>query len=99
MLTINKEANIELSTGTTIDVEIEIFGIYDSQFGADADGNRGEGRWLVDSHGYSVSDNVSLTSEEEDELDEKIEELVYEADHDWTLAAEEQGDEDHEDFF
>jgi hypothetical protein len=86
MVTINKDMNIELSTGTTIDVEVEVFGIFDSQFGADADGNRGEGRWLIDSHGYSVSDNVSLTAEEEDELDEKIEEIVYDGQWDFANA-------------
>jgi hypothetical protein len=94
MITINKDVNVELSTGTTIEVEIEVFGIYDSQFGADTDGNRGEGRWLIDSHGYSISDNISLTDEEEDELDEKIEEIVYDGQWDFANVEDDSDDED-----
>jgi len=95
MPTIIKDMSIELSTGTTIDVEITVEGVYDGMFGADADGNRGVGRWMVDNHSYMymVSDNVSLTSEEDDELDEKIEEIVYEGDWDFEAAS----DEDDED--
>ena len=98
MASLKEEKTFELSTGTTVDVEVEVFGIYDGMFGADADGNRGQGRWLVDSHGYSTGDGISLTSEEEEELDEKIEEFVY--DKEWDFDNAEESDEDEDaDFF
>lgn len=89
---LTKEQDIELSTGTTVAVEIEVFGIYDAQFGADADGNRGQGRWMIDSHGYST--DASLTQEEEEELDEKVEEIVYDGEWDFENAEEDEEDDD-----
>jgi hypothetical protein len=92
---VSKETTIELSTGTTVDVEIEVFGEYDSQFGADADGNRGQGRWLIDSHAHTYDDALVLTSEEFDELCEKVEEIVYE--NEWDFDSAEEEDEDDAD--
>lgn len=96
MSTINKETEIELSTGRTIAVELEVVGLYDSHYGADADGNRGQGRWLIDSHGYSISDDFELTEEEANELDEKVEELVYEGE--WDFEAADSNEDDDLDF-
>lgn len=96
--TVTKEQDVELSSGRTVSVDIEIFGIYDSQFGADADGNRGQGRWLIDSHGYTITED-DLTPEEETELDEKVEEIVYDGEWDFDNAEPDDEDDDHADYF
>lgn len=99
MSTITKECEVELSTGRTVAVSLEVEGIYDSHYGADADGNRGQGRWMVDSHSYEVETEDELSEEETAELDEKVEELVYEGDWDFDTAHNERDDDSEEDFF
>jgi len=74
---------------------VKVHGIYDTMFGADADGNRGQGRWLVDSHEYDLDDDTfqMLSEEEVTELEERIEELVYEGSWDFEHAEEDEDDE------
>lgn len=96
MSRVNKEKEIELSSGKLVTVQIEVEGTYDANYGADVDGNRGVGRWLIDSHSYEVGDTEEeLTSEEFDEIDEKVEALVY--DGDWDFESPDLDDEDADD--
>jgi hypothetical protein len=86
MSTINVEREIDLDNGTIVTVELEIEGTFDANYGADADGNRGVGRWLVESHSYEVSSEDELSDDEESEVKEKVEELVYDSDWDFDQA-------------
>ena len=88
MSTVVIEREIDLDEGKTVSVEIDVIGLYDARLGADADGRRGEGTWLVDSHGYSITSDEELTDEETSELEEKIEEIVDDGDFDFESASE-----------
>jgi hypothetical protein len=50
--TIRKHYEIQLSSGLLTDVDVEIKGVYESDYGADRDGNRGKGMWLVEDVDY-----------------------------------------------
>jgi hypothetical protein len=82
------DREIDLDEGKTVSVEIDIAGLYEPRYGADADGKRGDGIWLVDSHTYTVNSEEELTDDETAELEEKIEELVYDGDWDFEAASE-----------
>lgn len=99
MATILKEREIELSSGKLIVVHLEVDGIYDADFGADADGARAVGRWLVDSHSYEFDTEDELTEEEESELVDKVEEIVYESVWDFENADNFASEDDEPEFF
>lgn len=86
MALITKEREVDLSTGKTVTVHLEIEGIYDSHFGADADGNRGVGRWLVEGHSYEIETEDDLSDDETSELDGLVEEIVYDGTWDFENA-------------
>jgi hypothetical protein len=99
MANIHREREIELLSGKTVTVDIEVEGIYDSHYGADGDGGRGVGRWLIDSHSYVIDTEETLTDDEESEIDGIVEELVYEGEWDWESAANDEANEYDEDLF
>lgn len=86
MATCTKEKEIELSDGTTVEGTIEVDGFLDENFGADADGNRGEARWLVD--GWSFTHEEELSDDQQAELDEEVERIVFEETWDFENAGE-----------
>ncbi len=83
MAHLTKNVDIELDSGRIIPVEIEVTGIFDSHYGADADGGKMQGRWLVDSHSYDIQSDDELTKEESEELEEAVEGLVYDTSWDF----------------
>lgn len=96
MSTITKTKTIDLSSGTNVEVEITVNGCNDPNYGADIDGNRGTSVWFIDSHSYELTDeDIELTSEEEQELDDEIEKIVYESEEwDFEEASEDYDDDD-----
>lgn len=94
MPTCYKEHEIELSDGQSIECSIEVDGYLDENFGADADGNRGEARWLIDS--WSHTHQEELSDDDQAELDEKIEEYVFEQTWDFDNAPERDDEPDDE---
>lgn len=83
-----KEVEIELKDGKVVDTLIEVNGIWDQEFGADADGNRAQGQWLRES--WSHEHNETLTEDEESELNERVEEIVFEEEWDFASAADDE---------
>lgn len=90
MKTCSKDLDIELDDGTEISCTVHVTGTLDENYGADADGNRGVSRWIVESH--EVEHTEDLTEEQQSELDDKIEVKVDETDWDFDNA----GDQDDE---
>lgn len=95
MAKVNITKEIELVTGKTVTVHVEVEGLYDSRYGADADGNRGVGKWLVDGLDYEIESEDELNSDELEEVDVEVENLVYGGDFDFETASnddDEEGD-------
>jgi hypothetical protein len=96
MASITREFEIELSDGRTINVSVTVEGEYESDYGADADGNRGVGTWFVSGHSFEADE--ALTPSEEYEVSEKVDELV--SDESWDFdSAEDEYSEDDGDLF
>lgn len=72
---VKKDISVELSNGSEITTEVEFVGDYDSNYGADADGNRGIGVWFCDEENYilrSKDDDGNILSEEQKKEYEKL---------------------------
>lgn len=65
---------IELENGRMVSVDLELVIIYERDFGADADGNRGVACRILDDYDYTCSDD--LTADEKKELDKAVKNLV-----------------------
>ena len=94
MSTCVKEVEIDFADDKTIDVVIKVEGYLDLH-GADADGNRGEPAWLVDSWKADY-DKEGLTEKETSEIEEKVEEIVLEESWDFETASEDAEADDYE---
>lgn len=70
----------------TLDVTAE--GLYDSNYGADADGNRGWGEWFLEDYDYELpekcDDEILISIEDKKILEAMIEKFVNETDFEWT---------------
>lgn len=93
MVILTKNETIELSSGRSIDVEITIEAHNESDYGADADGNRGINTWFIEGHSCKYDDDIELTEEEVSELEDKLENIVYENDA-WDFDSASEKDED-----
>ena len=51
---VEKEISVELKSGKIVTVEVTAIGSYDSNYGADADGNRGMGVWFLDDVEFKI---------------------------------------------
>ena len=81
-----KWANIELETGLAedegcieVEVMIKVTYIYDANYGADLDGNRGEGVWFLDESYYEIESctkDGELTKEQVQELEAKVDKII-----------------------
>lgn len=80
MSSLNKAFTVELESGKILTVEVTASGYFESDYGADADGNRGVGMWFVDDIEYTLpkvdEKGEVLTDEELDELDEVLNEEI-----------------------
>lgn len=99
MSTVSKDfEEVELPSGKVVNLTITVTGTHEANYGADADGNRGVSKWLIDSFTHEVtSDEDELDHEDHDQIAEKVEEMVYE--EDWDFEAADDEDEDDEDEF
>lgn len=74
---VTKSLTIELNSGKSFEVDVTAVGLYDSNWGADADGNRGMGVWLLEDLEYDLPDTddegLRLTNEEMIELATQVE--------------------------
>jgi hypothetical protein len=84
-----KEFEIELEDGTEVTVEITMEAYVEKNYGADADGNRGEDLWFLDGPPQlEITDcRTVLSKEQRQELKDKIDSLV--AKTDWNFEEDE----------
>lgn len=68
----NKILNLNLN-GEEVDVEVCITLSYDSDYGADADGNRGIAVYSINDYDFTILNNVKLDKDEYSELVDMIE--------------------------
>ncbi len=72
-----KEYTVELSNGKSVTAEVLFMGVYDRNYGADADGNRGMGMWMDDGFNFDTpttdDDGHELSEEEQAEADSLLE--------------------------
>jgi hypothetical protein len=84
-----KELTVELESGKTFEIEVTATGVYDSNYGADADGNRGMALWFLDEVAFDLpktdEDGNILTIDELHELDVKLNKLALDEDWEWSL--------------
>ena len=62
-----------------VEIMVNIDYTYDSNYGADLDGNRGIGVWFVDEYEYEIrecSKEGELTEKQQEELDQKVYKFV-----------------------
>lgn len=90
-----KDVEIELADGTTVEAKLVVTGVFDEMFNSEA--SKGEqGAWLVES--WKAKKEEDLDEDQEDEFDEKIEEIVFTEKWDWESALDaDEDDEDEED--
>jgi hypothetical protein len=73
---VNRTWTVKLKSKKLVTVDAVIMGVYDSSYGADADGNRGMGVWLVEDAEFEVpevaDDGTPLTNQEMAEIEDLI---------------------------
>ncbi len=93
MSELSKEFELELKDDRLVNVTITVKGDYESDYGGDADGNRGVGAWFINSHSYEADEE--LLDQNKLEVDLMVEELVNDEDWDFDEIEEDhQRDED-----
>lgn len=85
---------MELSTSKSVIVHIEVEGLLEPRYGADIDGNGGIGKWFVDGHTYEIESEDELTNDEMEEVNDMVEDLVYDGDFDFQDNANYEKEED-----
>lgn len=87
---VTKTLTVELNSGKSFEIDVEADGEYDRNYGADADGNRGEATWFLAGWSWPIPDKDSdgnlLTDEEKNELELKLNEKVDK--EDWEFSNE-----------
>lgn len=77
---LKKEFTVELGDDKTVTAEMNATFIYDANYGADADGNRGMGVWFVDdvypTHEIAYDDDGRRLTREEIELAQDLLEIL-----------------------
>ena len=102
MAKVTKEfEEIELSSGKTVTLEITVTGVYDARYGADADGNRGVGTWLIEDASYETHSDDDLDDDDKAEIESRVESIVDSEDWDFDNASEEDEEDldDEDDLF
>lgn len=104
MSQITKELTIELDDGREFTIEVTATASYDSNYGADADGNRGMGVWDREDDEFTIPDvdaeGYRLDSVEKEELEKKLNLEIERQDWDFSSADEKEYEpEDEPDFF
>lgn len=56
MSTISREITVELDSGQSVTLEVEVYGNFEENYGADSDGNRGISTWFIDDIEYELPD-------------------------------------------
>lgn len=87
MSTVKKDYEIELDNGSTVIVEVE------AELEDDPDSNNR----MLDSYSFEITESEEeLTNEQENELMEKVDELVYETDWNTEIVADVDSEESYE---
>lgn len=75
-----EEIVVELDSGKQCSVDVVIFVLHDENYGADADGNRGEPRSFIDDVEYNTPDKTDcgqfLSLEQKKEIKTKIDQII-----------------------
>jgi hypothetical protein len=78
---------VELDSGIEVTVYVEVDITYDSDYGADADGNRGSDVYFIDDLRYIIPDrddnDVELTAEDKKDLERILEDKIH--GFDWCM--------------
>ncbi len=102
---ITKDLTVELDDGREFIILTTAIGIYDSNYGADADGDRGVGVWIHDDTTFALpekdSDGYRLDSVELEELENKLNEKIDQTDWEFKHPKDEKEyePEDEPEFF
>ncbi len=87
MSQITKELKVELKDGREFTIEVTANAEWDSNYGADADGNRGMGVWERSEDDYTLpeidSEGYHLDSVETEELETKLQAEIEKQDWDF----------------
>jgi len=83
----------------TITSDIVVYGVYESDYGSDADGNRGISCWFIDDYEFVVPDMDDEGHKLSDEERETLKRLVqdFTENHDWNFEEELSRDMDYQD--
>lgn len=85
---INKDIKVFLAEDRPVTIELKVCGVYDANYGADADGRRGMGVWFLDDFDYNPpekDDNGQVITFQDKKV---LEEIVYNEVHntDWDFG-------------
>lgn len=70
-----------------VTVDIVVYGVYESDYGADADGNRGISAWFIEDYEYMIpdvsDDGTQLETVQKEKLKLVVQNLIE--NHDWDF--------------
>lgn len=83
-----------------VTADIVVYGVYENDYGADADGNRGVAAWFIEDYEYVVPDvddeGHKLSDEEHETLKGMVQDFIE--NNDWDFAEEHSHNLDDEDY-